>query len=93
MISKPWTRFWFESNQFFDFIANSADWQRLRAAYPAYTDEQLLAAKEATYSGHRPQNERDEHPNYGLRWEHDGERTLKDFFAAHGMAIGPNVQA
>jgi hypothetical protein len=84
-----WRSFWFESNQFFDNINNMSDWQRLREAYPSFTDEQLLDAKEATYGGVRPLLERDNKPNYGFRWEHDGERTLRDFFAANGMELEP----
>lgn len=80
-----WTPFYFESNLFFDHIHNLKDWQRLRNAYPNLTDSQLLEAKEATYGGHRPQEERDTRPNYGFRGEHDGERTLRDFFVKHNM--------
>lgn len=85
--TKPWRRFYFESNMFFDHIENMEDWQRLRDAYPSFTDEQLLDAKEATYGGHRLQEERDEFPNYGFRLEHDGERRLRDFFAENGMEV------
>lgn len=81
MTTQPWKRFYFESNH----IEGLADWQRLRDAYPRLTDEQLLDAKEATYSGYRPQEERDAMPNYGFRIEHDGQRTLRDFFNANGM--------
>ena len=87
MTPKPWKRFYFESNLFFDHIENMSDWQRLRDAYPSLTDAQLLDANEATYGGHREQQERDERPNYGFRWEHDGKRTLRDFFASHGMEL------
>lgn len=83
-----WRRFWFESNQFFGWIENMDDWQRLRQAYPEKTDAVLLAAKEATYKGNLSQQERDARPNFGLRWEHDGERTLRDFFAENGMRLG-----
>lgn len=82
-----WTTFFFESNQFFDHISGMKDWERLRAAYPSMCDEQLLSAREATYRGSRIQEERDEHPNYGFRSEHDGDRRLRDFFEAHGMTI------
>lgn len=82
-----WRRFWFESNQFFGWIENMDDWKRLRQAYPEKTDAVLLAAKEATYKGNLSQQERDARPNFGLRWEHDGERTLRDFFAENGMRI------
>lgn len=87
MTTQPWKRFWFESNQFFGYIENAEDWQRLRDAYPFFTDDGLLDAKEATYNGSLTLEERDARPNYGLRWEHDGERTLRDFFNANGMTL------
>lgn len=87
MTTQPWKRFYFESNQFFDYIEGPADWQRLRDAYPRLTDEQLLGAEEATYGGNRTQEERDAMPNYGFRWEHDGQRTLRDFFSANEMTL------
>lgn len=86
-----WKPFFFESNQFFDTIRGMADWERLKAAYPDMSDDELLDAKEATYKGNRPQEERDAHPNYGLRYEHDGERTLRGFFEAQGMSL-PNTK-
>jgi hypothetical protein len=91
IMSKPWERFFFESNQFYDYIDNMEDWQRLRDAYPSLTDDQLLNAKEATYSGQRSLEDRESAPNYGFRWEHDGKRTLRDFFAANGMSLELNV--
>lgn len=82
-----WRRFWFESNQFFNWIENMDDWNRLRQAYPNRTDDQLLNAREATYKGSRDHRERDANPNYGFREEHDGERTLRDFFTENGMEL------
>lgn len=82
-----WKPFFFESNQFFDTLKGPEDWLRLRAAYPELSDEKLLAAKEATYNDTRSQERRDEHPNYGFRSEHDGERTLGDFFKTNGMTL------
>ncbi len=75
-----WQRFFFESNQFFDHVYGPSDWQRLRDAYPQYTDDQLLDAKEATYGGQYRQFERDARPNYGFRWEHDGEKNPERLF-------------
>ncbi len=90
--SMMWRRFWFESNLFFGYIASMDDWRRLRLAYPEMDDEKLLDAKEATYRGTVSQKERDARPNYGLRQEHDGERTLRDFFAEHSMSLEPNAE-
>lgn len=80
-----WQTFFFDSNMFFDNIKGPEDWHRLRTAYPYKSDDELLAAREATYRGTRPQDQRDEWPNYGFRSEHDGERTLKDHFIRNDM--------
>lgn len=84
-----WKRFFFESNQFFDYIASLEDWDRLRKAYPKLTDMELLDAKEATYAGTLSLAHREHHPNYGFRIEHDGERRLRHFFIANGMSLLP----
>lgn len=88
-MNNQWTSFFFESNQFFQHISSLDEWQNLRRAYPDYSDEKLLAAKEATYGGTRTREERAKHPNFGFRWEHDGEKTLKDFFVENKMEL-PN---
>lgn len=80
-----WKRFHFEGNRFFDGIEGPEDWQRLRAAYPDLTDDDLLASKEATYGGRRSAEERERRPNFGRRIEHDGEKTLRDFLVANEM--------
>ena len=80
-----WKQFHFESNLFFDTISGPDDWLRLKAAYPNMSDDDLLAAKEATYGGHRTKADRDDHPNYGLRSEHDGFKRLRDFFEDNDM--------
>lgn len=82
-----WTSFWFESNQFFDLVKGPDDWERLRCAYPDKPVEWFLRAREATYRDTRPLEERDRFPNYGTRSEHDGDRTLGDFFQARGMKV------
>lgn len=90
-----WKTFFFESNRFFDHIHNMDDWARLRAAYPDKSNEELLAAREATYGGTRPEATRQARPNFGFRFEHDGQKTLRDFLAEHGMLdiIAPTVDA
>lgn len=87
--SSTWERFFFESNQFFQYIGDEGGWQRLRDAYPDLSDDDLLDAKEATYHGTRDCKERLQRPNYGFRLEHDGEKTLRDFFRDHGMELPP----
>lgn len=82
-----WKPFFFESNQFFDWVKNLDDWAKLRQCHPNKSNEELLAAKEATYGGHKTLKERNNNPNYGFRWEHDGARTLGDFFRENNMNI------
>lgn len=84
-----WKPFFFEGNNFFSTIRAVSDWDLLRAAYPRLTDDQLLAAHEATYKGWRSQAERNANPNYGFRSQHDGTRTLRDFFIANNMPLPP----
>lgn len=86
-----WKPFLFESNQWFDPMDTPAAFDRIREAHPEMTDEQILACKEATYNGCRTLAARDTHPNYGLRSEHDGQRTLGDFFRTHGMQVPPRM--
>jgi len=80
-----WKRFHFEGNLFFNGVTGPDDWQRLRKAYSDLTDDQLLNAKEATYRGTRSIEERENRPNFGFRSEHDGDKTLKDFFVENCM--------
>jgi hypothetical protein len=80
-----WKRFHFESNRFFDGVESPQDWQRLRNAYPELTDEKLLNAQEATYRGTRSLDDRAARPNFGFRSEHDGTKTLRDFFVENEM--------
>jgi hypothetical protein len=89
-----WKQFWFESNMFFDFVNGPDDWILLRKAYPRMTDEQLLAAQEATYGGTRSEEKKAKKPNYGFRYEHDGKKTLKDFFIENNMlGLIPNTSS
>ena len=82
-----WKPFFFESNQFFQMVNSMDDWKKLQKAYPNYSNEQLLTAREATWNGQRSLNVRLQNPNFGFRLEHDGEKTLKDFFIEHGMPL------
>jgi hypothetical protein len=83
--SPQWKQFWFESNMFFEYVNGPDDWILLRSAYPKMTDDQLLAAQEATYNGSRSEEARAKKPNYGFRFEHDGQKTLRDFFVENQM--------
>lgn len=54
-----WVPFFFDSNQFSHRIDSMDGWNRLRAAYPNYSDQQLLDAKEKTYRGSLSKEVRD----------------------------------
>lgn len=84
--TKKWVPFFFESNRFFRTIEGPEDWQRLRNAYPEFTDEKLLESKETTYKGARSPEDRQLRPEYGLRFECDGE-PLSAFFERNGMSL------
>jgi len=84
-----WKPFFFDANMWSGRVNGMEQWNELRAAYPELSDDDLLAAKEATYQGTLPQEDRDLRPHYGFRWENDGERTLRDFFTQNGMDIEP----
>jgi hypothetical protein len=84
-IGKPWKRFHFESNMFFDAVEGPIDWERLRAAYPNKTADDFLDAKEATWRGTVCEHDRAKNPNYGFSQEHDGVKTLRDFMAENKM--------
>lgn len=76
---KPWKRFWFESNRFFDWVNGPEDWKRLMDEYPDKTEEWILE-RAMEFAGASK-------PNYGLRREHQGPGTLKDFFEENGMEV------
>ena len=76
-----WKAFWFEGNQFFDWVRSPEDWERVKKAYSQdgcemTTDELLDKSREAPGA---------DVPKYGLRIECDGEKTLREFFAENGM--------
>lgn len=78
-----WTTFWFESNQFFDWVKSPEDWEKVKAAYSQpgsllSVDLLLDQAREAAPKG--------AHPKFGIRLECDGDKTLREFFAENGMA-------
>lgn len=76
---KPWKRFWFESNRFFDWVNGPEDWKRLRSEYPDKTEDWILERAMELAGASKP--------NYGFRWEHKGPGTLKDFFKENGMEV------
>ena len=81
-----WKRFHFESNMFFDSVEGPSDWERLRAAYPNKTDDELLTAKQSVWADNdlramfQPSCEQ-----YGFAYECSGVKTLRDFFQENDM--------
>lgn len=90
-VQLPWIKFLLNADRFYGWIKSPADWQRLKEAYPKKSDDDLLDCKEATCEGRRSLERRDNNPNYGMRFEHDGERTLRDFFQDNGMTLGEGI--
>lgn len=82
-----WRSFFYDSNWFYDSIDTPDDWQRLRNSRPEASDEQLLQARESTFRGQRRLEDREKYPNFGFYAEHDGEKTLKDFFEENQMTL------
>lgn len=75
----PWTPFWFESNQYFNWIRSQEDWNNLCDCYPDKSNDWLLSALSTD----------DTKPNFGFRMEHRGDKTLKQFFRENGMVLEP----
>lgn len=96
----PWTRFWFESNHYFDYVEDLADWLLVLESYPEKSMNEILdQAKEhptpsrGTSKGGVEQSEEqlgdysfltNATPNFGFRIEHTG-RSLREFFEEQGM--------
>lgn len=84
-IGPAWKAFFFESDGFHQIIEGPQGWNGLRASYPELTEDELLAAKEATYRGTLCEHARAKNPNYGFSQENDGVKTLRDFMAENKM--------
>jgi hypothetical protein len=84
-IGPAWKPFFFQSDRFHQIIEGPEGWKGLRASYPELTEEELLASKEATYSGTLCEHDRAKNPNYGFSQENDGVKTLRDFMAENKM--------
>jgi hypothetical protein len=76
-----WTAFWFEGNQYFDWVRSPSDWERVKIAYDqpgcGGSLDLLDHAVRCNTSFHKHK--------FGLTMECDGKETLRDFFEAHGM--------
>jgi hypothetical protein len=73
-----WREFHFESNQVFGQVWDRAKWEQLKKTYEkAYPDSDIYACKESKYRSN----------DFGQRSEHQGERTLRQFFKIYGMDL------
>jgi hypothetical protein len=85
MTTPTWTRFWFESNRFFNYVNSPEDWEKVKAAFadpewqPTSTVDELLDKAKVCPREGKP-------PKYGFAIECDGDKTLREFFAENGMA-------
>jgi len=70
-----WIPFWFESNQYFDWVNSPDDWQKVKDIYP-----DLDLGKRALRCDSSKKHK------YGLCMEYTGE-PLKDFFTRNNMEI------
>jgi hypothetical protein len=79
MQSTKWAAFHFESNQAFGDIENLEQWLEMKALWEsAYTGD-IYDCKECTYPR--------AFPDFGQRMEHQGDRTLREFFKENGMSM------
>ena len=82
-MSVGWQRFWFESNQYFNWVEGPEDWEKVKAAYDKWSVDELLDKSREDDSPSRKQHGAD--PKFGLAVECRGERTLRAFFTENGM--------
>lgn len=85
--AQPWKRFWFEGNQFFNWVESPADWEKVKKAYSypgaeQSTDELLDKCRESDREGREAKGI---DPKFGFARECNGKRTLREFFDEHGM--------
>jgi hypothetical protein len=80
MKSTKWVVFHFESNQVFGEVENLERWLEMKAryesAYPGHFRD-VYDCKECIYPRAMPE--------FGQRWKHQGDRTLREFFTANEM--------
>ena len=85
-----WVPFYFDGNQAWGLVDSPAEWERIKTAYREFakrgacaSPEELLDATNCPYT--RP----DMPPMFGFVVEClDGTKTLREFFAEHGMEVG-----
>ena len=76
---KPFPKFWFEGNQFFNWVENLDDLQKVFDAYKGFLTKDEVLDKAVN---------KDEKLNeFGLRIEHKGDVTLRQFLTEHGIEI------
>lgn len=77
-----WTPFWFEGNQYFDWVNTREDWTNLVEIYRPHCLHDDVAAwilDTAQVDGHSMK------PKYGFVRECDGKETLREFFEKNDM--------
>jgi hypothetical protein len=80
MKSIKWVAFHFESNQAFGDIESLEQWLEMKARWEvAYPGHDIYDCKECTYPRAMP--------DFGQRREHQGDRTLREFFTANEMPM------
>jgi hypothetical protein len=72
-------KFWFEGNLFFDWVVNLDDLQKVFDAHKGFLTKDEVLDKAVN---------KDEKLNeFGLRYEHKGNVTLRQFLVDHGIEI------
>ena len=79
---KQWSRFWFEGNQYFDWVNTREDWEALIEIYRPhclYDDVAAWILDRAQVDESAPS------PKYGFASECRGPETLRQFFEKNNM--------
>ena len=77
-----WTRFWFEGNQYFNYVNGPEDWEKVKTAY---SQEGCETSVDEILDKARVCERESGPPKYGFAIECDGPKTLREFFAENGM--------
>lgn len=80
IVMKQFPRFWFEGNLFFNWVENLDDLQRVFDAYDGYLTKDEVLDKAL--------NKDDKLDEFGLRMEHKGSVTLRQFLNEKGIDWG-----
>jgi hypothetical protein len=80
---KKFPEFWFEGNLYFGWIKNLSDLKKVFVAYKGHLTKNEILDKSLEYSGSVPKNNNE----FGLRIEHKGNTTLRQFLKNNGIEI------